>query len=105
MGNQGYAVEETKNLNTMPFESLVNSLTELKFKSKVQDEEEARAKRSIGLKASQEEEDLYSIDKEEEDVDEGDISLITKGIKKYFINKRLSRRGGISNYNNKNKVK
>ncbi|KAL3515891.1 hypothetical protein ACH5RR_022793 [Cinchona calisaya] len=39
----------------MPIESLINSLAsfELKLKYKIQDENEARAKRSIALKASQ----------------------------------------------------
>lgn len=37
-------------------------------------------------------------------MDEGDVALITTGIKNYFISKRRLRRGGINN-NNKNKGK
>ncbi|KAL3500418.1 hypothetical protein ACH5RR_039511 [Cinchona calisaya] len=42
------AIEESKNLNSMPIDSLINSLTsfELKLKYKLQDEE-AKGKRSI----------------------------------------------------------
>ncbi|KAL3533259.1 hypothetical protein ACH5RR_006780 [Cinchona calisaya] len=48
------AIEESKNLNSIPIESLINSLTsfELKMKYKVQDDEEAKGKRSIAYKAS-----------------------------------------------------
>ncbi|KAL3513390.1 hypothetical protein ACH5RR_026107 [Cinchona calisaya] len=47
------AIEESKNLNSMPIDSLINSLTsfELKLKYKLQDEE-AKGKRSIAFKAS-----------------------------------------------------
>ncbi|KAL3519173.1 hypothetical protein ACH5RR_021762 [Cinchona calisaya] len=53
-GNQkSIAIEESKNLNCMPIDSLINSLTffELKLKYKVQDEE-TKGRRSITLKAS-----------------------------------------------------
>ncbi|KAL3520312.1 hypothetical protein ACH5RR_018461 [Cinchona calisaya] len=47
------AIEESKNLNSMPIDSLINSLTsfELKLKYNLQDEE-AKGKRSIAFKAS-----------------------------------------------------
>ncbi|KAL3527708.1 hypothetical protein ACH5RR_012364 [Cinchona calisaya] len=66
------AIEEAKNLNLMPIESLINSLTsyELKLKAKVVDNEEARPRRSIALKTSQEEDENCSINLENEDVDE-----------------------------------
>ncbi|KAL3538028.1 hypothetical protein ACH5RR_001394 [Cinchona calisaya] len=53
--SKSIAIEESKVLNFMPIDSLIDSLTsfELKMKYKVQDEEEARANRSIALKASQ----------------------------------------------------
>ncbi|KAL3510113.1 hypothetical protein ACH5RR_029514 [Cinchona calisaya] len=96
------AIEEAKNLNLMPIESLINSLTsyELKLKAKVVDDEEARPRRSIALKTSQEEEENSSINLEDEDLDEGDLALITKGFLKHYINKRRMRRGGAANTNN-----
>ena len=46
------AIEEAKDLNSMPIETLVNLLTsyELKLKSKAQEEEEVRAKKSVTLR-------------------------------------------------------
>ena len=43
------AIEETKDLNLMPIESLINSLTsyELKLKTKVQEEEDAKVKGAL----------------------------------------------------------
>ena len=45
-------IEEAKDLNSMSIDSLINSLTsyELKLKTKVQEEEDARARRNIALK-------------------------------------------------------
>ena len=56
------AIEEIRDLNTMPSESLINSLTfyELKLKSKVQEEKVAKVKKSIALKTSQDENHLLS---------------------------------------------
>ncbi|KAL3519121.1 hypothetical protein ACH5RR_021710 [Cinchona calisaya] len=95
-------IEEAKNLNLMPIESLINSLTsyELKLKAKVVNDEEARPRRSIALKTSQEEDENSSINLEDEDLDEGDLALITKGFLKHYINKRRMRRGGATNSNN-----
>ncbi|KAL3534610.1 hypothetical protein ACH5RR_003071 [Cinchona calisaya] len=96
------AIEEAKNLNLMSIESLINSLTsyELKLKTKVVDDEEARPRRSIALKTSQEEDENSSINLEDEKLDEGDLALITKGFLKYYINKQRMRRGGATNSNN-----
>ena len=43
------AIEEAKDLNSMPIESLINSLKsyELKFKTKVQEEEDAKVKGAL----------------------------------------------------------
>ncbi|KAL3537991.1 hypothetical protein ACH5RR_001357 [Cinchona calisaya] len=68
--------------------------------AKVMDDEEARPKMSIALKTSQEEDENASINLEDEDLDEGDLTLITKGFLKYYINKRRMRRGGAINSNN-----
>ena len=92
------AIEEAKDLNSMSIESLINSLTsyELKLKTKVQEEEDARARRNIALKTAQEEDDSASIDDEELDSDDNDLALITKSFKR-LLNKRRFRRGGSSN--------
>ncbi|KAL3534602.1 hypothetical protein ACH5RR_003063 [Cinchona calisaya] len=86
----------------MPIESLINSLTsyELKLKAKVVDDEEARPRKSISLKTSQEEDENSSINLEDEDLDKGDLALITKGFLKHYINKRRMRRSGATNSNN-----
>ncbi|KAL3507226.1 hypothetical protein ACH5RR_032608 [Cinchona calisaya] len=93
------AIEEAKNLNSMPIESLINSLTsyELKLKAKVVDDEEARPRRS---KTSQEEDENGSINLEDENLDEGDLALIIKRFLKHYINKQRMRRGGTTNSNN-----
>ncbi|KAL3516452.1 hypothetical protein ACH5RR_023354 [Cinchona calisaya] len=92
------AIEEAKNLNSMSIELLIHSLAsyELKLKAKVMDDEEARPRRSIALKTSQEENENSSINLE----DEGDLALITKGFLKHYINKRRMRRGRATNSNN-----
>lgn len=61
--NKVTTIDETKDLNSMSIESLINSLTsyELKLKSNVQGKKEAIAKKSIALKVEQEEEDLYPL--------------------------------------------
>ncbi|KAL3498469.1 hypothetical protein ACH5RR_041201 [Cinchona calisaya] len=96
------AIEEAKNLNFMPIDSLINSLTsyELKLKAKVVDDEEERPKRSIALKTSQEDDKIGSINFKDEDLDEGDLALITKGFLKRYINKQRMRRGRATNSNN-----
>ena len=90
------AIEEVKDLNSMPIESLINSLKfyELKLKTKVQEEENAKAKRNIILKASQDEDDLVSLI--DDDVDDNDLALITKSFKR-ILNKKRFRKGGPSN--------
>ena len=100
--NKVTAIEEAKDLNSMPIESLVNSLTsyELKLKSKVNPDEDTKAKKGIALKASQEEEEYVSQDEEDADDDDTDLALITKSFKR-ILNKRRFRRGGPSNQNSK----
>ena len=82
----------------MSIDSFDNSLTsyELKIKSKVHNKEEVRVKIGIALKASQEEEDLHLFDGENVKLDESDVALMIKTIKKLFNNKRELRRGGPS---------
>ncbi|KAL3529338.1 hypothetical protein ACH5RR_008660 [Cinchona calisaya] len=96
------AIKEAKDLNSMPIESLINSLTfyEFKLKAKVVDDEEVRLKRSIALKTSQEENENGSINLGDENLDEGDLALITKGFLKHYINKRNMGSGGAINSNN-----
>ena len=66
------AIEEAKNLNSISIDSFVNSLIsyELKLKSKVQDKEKARIKKSNELKISQEKDDLFLLDGKDVKVDE-----------------------------------
>ena len=91
-------IEEAKDLNSMPIESLINSLIsyELKLKSKVQKEKDAKVRRSIVLKTSQDEDDSASLDGEDVEVDDNDLALITRNFKR-ILNKRRFRRGGSSN--------
>ena len=51
------AIEETKDLNSIPIESLINFLTsyEVKLKTKLQEKEDAKVRRNIILKTSQDE--------------------------------------------------
>ena len=88
------AIEETKNLNTFSIESLINSLTSyaLNFKSKVQEKEDIRMKRSIALKVSQEEDDAFSINGEYINIEDNDLTLLTKRLKKFLSNKRRFKR-------------
>nr|XP_027090322.1 muscle M-line assembly protein unc-89-like [Coffea arabica] len=77
--NKVTAIEEAKDLNILPIESLINSLTtyELKLKSKVQEEEDTKIRRSIALKVSQDENDTAFLDREdmeEEKVEEEEES-------------------------------
>ena len=92
------AIEEAKDLNSMPIESLINSQTsyELKLMTKEHEDEDAKAKRSIVLKASQDENDSVSLD--DEDMDDNDLSLIAKSFKR-ILNKRRFRKGGPNNSN------
>lgn len=92
------AIEETKDLNTLPIESLINSLTsyELKLKSKVQEEEDTKVRKIIALKASQDEDDTASVSEDDMEGDDSDIALITRGFKR-ILNKRRFRKGGPSN--------
>ncbi|XP_071903977.1 uncharacterized protein [Coffea arabica] len=92
------SIEEAKDLNTLSIESLINSLTsyELKLKSKVQEEEDTRVRKSIALKTSQEEDDTISLDGDNMEGDDSDIALITRGFKR-ILNKRRFRKGGHSN--------
>ena len=96
--NKVTAIEEAKDLSSVPIESIINSLTsyELKLKSKVQEEEDARAKRNIALKTTQGEDDTAHLDDEDSDGDDNDLALITRGFKR-ILNKRKFRRGGSSN--------
>lgn len=86
------AIEEVRDLNFLPIESLINSLTsyELKFKSKVQEEEDAKVRKNIALKASQDEDDSASLDEEDAEVDDSDLALITRSFKR-ILNKRRFR--------------
>ena len=88
------AIEEAKDLNSMPIESLINSLTsyELKLKTKVQEKYDAKARRSIALKASQDEDDSTSLEKEDMDIDDNDLVLITKNFKKNSQQKEIQKR-------------
>ncbi|KAL3509740.1 hypothetical protein ACH5RR_029141 [Cinchona calisaya] len=83
-------IEEAKNLNSTPIESLINSLTsyELKLTFKVQDDGDERIKRSIALKASQEKDENVSLNLVDEEFDEGDLALVIKGFLKQYISKR-----------------
>ena len=58
---------------------------------------------SIALNAFEEKDNPFSFCQENDDIDKSDLAFITKGIKKYFFNKRSYRKGGPSNnYNNNN---
>ena len=91
-------IEEAKDLSTMSTESPINSLAsyELKLKSKTQDKEDARMKKSITLKASQEEDDSFSLIVEDIDVDNNDLTFLTKKFKR-MLNKRKFRKEGPNN--------
>ena len=79
-----WPLKKLKILNFIYIESLIHSLIsyELKLESKVQDKEEARAKRDIALKVSQEEKNLCSFDDKNVKFDESNVALITKIIEK-----------------------
>ena len=96
------AIEETKNLNTFSIESLINSLTSyaLNFKSKVQEKEDIRMKRSIALKVSQEEDDAFSINGEYINIEDNDLTLLTKRLKKFLSNKRRFKKDRPNNNSN-----
>lgn len=102
--NKVMAIEEAKDLNSMSIESLVNSLSsfELKLKSKVQEKEEAKIKMNIALKSTQEKEDSFSIDGENIEMDNNDLTLLTKNFKKFLSNKRRFKRGSQNNNNQSN---
>ena len=93
-------IEETKDLSVVSTESLINSLAsyQLKLKSKTQDKEDARMKKSIALKTSQEENDSFSLNGEDIDIDNNDLTLLTKRFKRMF-NKRKFRKEGPNNLN------
>nr|XP_027109232.1 glutamic acid-rich protein-like [Coffea arabica] len=78
------AIEEVRDLNSIPIESLVNSLTsyEVKLKSKIQEEEDAKVRKSIALKASHDEDDSASLDRDDVKIDDS----VQEGLKKLTIN-------------------
>ena len=92
------AIEESKYLNSIPIKSLINSLTsyELKLKSKVQEEEDAKVRKNIALKVPQDEDDSTSLDGNDMEGDDSDIALITRSFKR-ILNKRRFKKEGPSN--------
>ena len=76
----------------------------------MQEEEDAKVRKGITLKASQDEDDSASLDGEDMKIDDSDIALITRNFKKN-LNKRKFKKKGPSNpfpnqfNNSKNKGK
>ena len=93
-------IEETKDQSIISTESLINSLVsyELKLKPKIQDKEDARMKKSIAFKTSEEENDSFFLNSEDIDIDDNDSALLTKRFKRIF-NMRKYRREGPNNLN------
>ncbi|GAV56547.1 UBN2 domain-containing protein [Cephalotus follicularis] len=77
------AIEEVKDLNTLPLEDLLGSLMthELSIKKKDDDEEkEKRKKKVVALKSS--------INEETEDDSDEELALITRKLKRFLANKK-----------------
>ena len=62
----------------------------------MQEEEDAKVRRSITLKASQDEDDSNFLNGEDVKIDDNDLALITRNFKR-ILNKRRFRRGGSIN--------
>ncbi|GAV63764.1 UBN2 domain-containing protein, partial [Cephalotus follicularis] len=77
------AIEQAKNLNTLPLEVLLGSLMthELSMQNKDDDEEkEKRKKKVVALKSS--------IIEDSDDDDDDELSLITRNFKKFLASKK-----------------
>ena len=70
----------------------------MNFKSNIQDEEENRTKWAIALKTAQKDDDAVSIAAKEE-IDDEDMALIIKSLKRLISNKKKFRRGVTPNSN------
>ncbi|GAV57710.1 UBN2 domain-containing protein, partial [Cephalotus follicularis] len=78
------AIEEVKNLNVLPLEDLLGSLTthELSIQKKDDDEEkEKKKKKIVALKSS-------LIEDSEDDDDNEELALITRKFKKFLASKK-----------------
>ena len=79
------AIQEAKDLNTLPLEKLLGSLMTHELTTKQYSEEETRRKKTITLKSiAQEEEDIEKLENSKEDED---LALIIRKFR-YFMKKK-----------------
>lgn len=85
------AIQEAKDLKTLPLEQLIGSLMtyELSLKEDQTKEEEDKKRRSIALKSS------INDDEEDEDSDLEDFALLTKKFKKFLKFKKYNNRRNV----------
>ncbi|GAV68733.1 LOW QUALITY PROTEIN: UBN2 domain-containing protein, partial [Cephalotus follicularis] len=89
------AIEEAKDLSTLPLEQLIGSLMTHETIMKSHEHVESKKKKSIALKASKE---------ESESDEDDDIVLISKQFKK-FLKKKVKRPSKINSLKKKNQAK